>query len=140
MQYASLYIFTLLPFGVLDAIWLTSTAGTLYRPTMGDMLLPTPRLVPLVIFYLMYPVALLIFAGLPAMKIGSLTHALMYGALFGAFAYATYDLTNQATLRNWTTQLTLIDVCWGTFASGAAAAFGYWATTKFNAWMGGMSG
>lgn len=137
MQYATLYFLTLLPFCALDAIWLTSTVGALYKPTLGDMLLPTPRLVPLIAFYLMYPVALLVFAGLPAVKAGSVTHALMYGALFGAFAYATYDLTNHATLRNWTFQLTVIDVCWGAFASGAATAIGCFATMKLNAWLAG---
>lgn len=137
MQFVSLYIFTLLPFGLLDAIWLTSTANVLYKPTLGDILLPSPRLAPLIAFYLMYPVALLVFAGLPAIKAGSMAHALMYGALFGAFAYATYDLTNQATLRNWTFQLTVIDMCWGAFASGAATTIGYFATTKLNAWLAG---
>lgn len=137
MQYAILYFFTLLPFGVLDAIWLTNTSGVLYKPTLGDILLSSPRVAPLIAFYLMYPVALMIFAGVPAMKSGSVTQALIYGALFGFFAYATYDLTNLTTLRNWTLQLSVIDVCWGTFASGVATAIGCFAAMKLSTWFGG---
>jgi uncharacterized membrane protein len=61
----------------------------------------------------MYPIGLVIFAIHPALKIGSLPAAALYGALFGLFTYATYDLTNQATLRNWTLALTVVDVSWG---------------------------
>jgi uncharacterized membrane protein len=136
MQHAALYIFTLLSFGVLDAIWLTTTASTLYKPTLGDILLATPKIAPLVAFYLTYPVALVIFAGAPAVKAGSAMPALIYGGLFGAFAYATYDLTNFATLRNWTLQLTVIDVLWGTFASGLASVIGYVVAVRLTAWFG----
>jgi len=77
-----------------------------------------------------YPVGLVYFAILPALKSGSLAQAILGGALFGFFTYITYDLTNQATLRNWTTQLTLIDAGWGTLLGAIAAAAGYWVTVK----------
>ena len=70
---------------------------------------------------------------LPALKSGSLAQAMLYGALLGFFTYMTYDLTNQATLRNWTTQLTLIDIAWGTLLGAIAATAGFWATMKFAA-------
>lgn len=136
MLYALIYISILLPFCVLDAIWLTSTASVLYKPTLGDILLASPKIAPLIAFYLMYPIALVIFAGMPAVKAGSVMPALIYGAAFGAFAYATYDLTNFATLRNWTLQLSVIDVLWGTFASGLASAIGYTVAMKLSAMLG----
>lgn len=135
MPYAIIYISILLVFCCLDAVWLTSTASILYKPTLGDILLATPKLAPLIVFYLMYPAALVIFAGMPALKAGHVMPALIYGALFGGLAYATYDLTNMATLRNWTLQLSIIDVCWGSFASGAASALGYIIAMKVNAWL-----
>lgn len=133
MQYAILYVFILIPFWALDALWLGSTASVLYKPTLGDMALPSPRLLPLSAFYLMYPAALVIFAGMAGIRAGSAMPALIFGALFGGFAYATYDLTNFATLRNWTLQLTVIDICWGIFASGLASAVGYVAAVKLGA-------
>jgi len=134
MSYALLYVSILLSFCILDAIWLTSTVNVVYRPAMGDMLLASPRIAPLIVFYLMYPIALVIFAGVPAIRAGSVMPALIYGALFGAFAYATYDLTNFATLRNWTLQLSVIDMVWGTFASSVATGIGYIVATKLGAW------
>jgi uncharacterized membrane protein len=77
-----------------------------------------------------YPVGLVIFAILPAFKSGSLAQATLGGALLGFFTYMTYDLTNQATLRNWTTQLTLVDAGWGTLLGAIAATAGFWLTTK----------
>ena len=73
------------------------------------------------VFYLLYPVGLVVFAIAPALKSGSVVTALVYGALFGAFTYGTYDLSNQATLRNWTTTLTLIDVAWGTLLAATSS-------------------
>jgi uncharacterized membrane protein len=106
-------------------------ASRLYRPTLGDIMLADVNLPAAIAFYLIYPIGLVIFAILPALKSGSLAQAMLYGALFGFFTYATYDLTNQATLRNWTTQLTLIDAGWGTLLGAIAAAAGFWVTMKF---------
>ena len=86
-----------------------------YRPTLGDIAISGINFPPAILFYIVYPVGLFIFSINPALKSGSITTAIIYGALFGFFTYATYDLTNHATLRNWTTQLTMIDVAWGTF-------------------------
>jgi uncharacterized membrane protein len=74
---------------------------------------------------------------LPALKSESAASATVYGALFGALAYATYDLTNHATLRNWTLQLTLTDMAWGAFASGVAAVVGFYLTRMVGGWFGG---
>ncbi len=132
MIYSAAYIASLALFVVADMVWLGTMASRLYRPTLGDIALSSVNLAPAIAFYILYPIGLLIFAILPALKSGSVNVALFYGALFGFFTYATYDLTNQATLRNWTLRLTLIDVAWGSALAAAAAATGYWIAIKFS--------
>lgn len=136
MTYAVAYLAILLPFGALDAVWLGFMGPRLYKPTLGDILLANVNVPAAISFYLIYPIGILIFATLPALKAGSVAPALLYGALFGALAYATYDLTNQATLRNWTLQLTLADVAWGAVASGLAGAASYYLTRTVGSWLG----
>ena len=136
MFYAVAYIAILLPFGLLDAVWLSLMGPRFYRPVLGDILLPGVNVMPAVAFYLIYPIGILVFATLPALKAGSVSTALMYGSLFGALAYATYDLTNHATLRNWTLSLTLTDMAWGAFASGVAAVAAYYLTRTSSSWLG----
>ena len=130
------YLAILLPFCLLDAVWLSLMGPKLYRPTLGDILLTNVNVPAAVSFYLIYPVGILVFATLPALKAGSVAPALIYAALFGALAYATYDLTNQATLRNWSLQLTLADMAWGAVASGLAGAASYYATRTVGGWLG----
>jgi uncharacterized membrane protein len=109
----------------LDAVWLTVMGKALYRPVLGDILLDGFRVAPAIIFYVLYVGAIQVFAVSPAVKSGSVTTALIYGALLGFICYATYDLTNHATLKAWTTTLTLIDMAWGTVLTAAASAGGY---------------
>ena len=119
------YAVTLIATLAVDGTWLMLTNKTIYRPAMGDLVLANFNVVPAAVFYALFPIGLLIFAIVPALKMDSFTHALVYGALLGAFAYMTYDLTNFATLRGWTLQLTLIDIAWGTFLCGAVSAVAY---------------
>ena len=114
MPYLAAYFSTLVVFVLCDLAWLGTMASRLYRPILRDLLLTDVNLPAGIAFYLIYPVGLVIFAVLPALKSESLAQAAVRGALFGFFTYMTYDLTNQATLRNWTTQLTLLDAGWGT--------------------------
>ena len=130
MIYLTAYFATLVVFVLCDMAWLGTMASRLYRPTLGDIMLADVNLPAGVAFYLIYPVGLIIFAILPALKSGSLAQAMLGGALFGFFTYITYDLTNQATLRNWTTQITLLDAGWGTLLGAIAAAAGFWLTVK----------
>jgi uncharacterized membrane protein len=136
MIYAVAYFAILLPFGLLDAFWLSLMGPRLYKPTLGDILLANVNIPAAVSFYLLYPIGILVFATLPALKAGSVMPALLYAALFGALAYATYDLTNQATLRNWTLQLTLADMAWGAVASGLAGTASYYLTRTVGGWLG----
>jgi len=100
-------------------------AERLYRPVLGDLLRPEPNLIAATLFYILYPIGLLGFAVLPAQEEGSAS-----GMMFGCFTYATYDLTNQATLRNWSTTLTVADICWGSLLAGFSAWFGYFVTER----------
>lgn len=136
MLYAIAYLAILVPFCLLDGVWLTAMGNLLYRPTLGDILLPSLNAPPAVAFYLVYPIGILVFASLPALKAGAVSPALIYGALFGALAYATYDLTNYATLRNWTLLISVLDIAWGAFASATAAAASYYATRTIGSWLG----
>lgn len=124
------YLCTLVVFAIIDFAWLSVMAGRFYRPILGDILLPEVNLKAAAAFYLIYPIGLTIFAVAPALKSGDLKDAALMGALFGFFAYATYDLTNQATVRNWSVSLTLVDVIWGAFASGLAALVATAVSTK----------
>jgi len=134
------YVLVLVVFGASDAVWLTTMGPVLYRPTLGDILLTRLRIGPAIAFYLMYPVGLVIFAAAPAIKSGSVTSSLIYGALFGAFAYATNDLTNYATLKNWTLQITLGDIVYGAVVSGIAAGSAVLLVRALLGWIGGASG
>lgn len=122
VNYALAYLLTFILFAAADITWLMTMGARLYKQTLGDILLPSVNFAPAVAFYLMYPAGLVIFAIVPALKSGSVSFALMYGALFGFFAYGTYELTNYATLRNWTLQITIIDIVYGAIVSGAVAA------------------
>jgi uncharacterized membrane protein len=125
MAHAAAYVTMLVVFGIFDAVWLTVAGKYLYRPTLGDILLADIRYAPAIVFYLMFPLGVLLFGSLPAVRSGALVTALSYGALFGAFAYATYDLTNYATLRNWTLHITLIDIAYGAIVCSVMAAAGF---------------
>ena len=131
MTYIAAYGATLLVFLLADMVWLGTMVSRLYRPVLGDLLLPEANLTPAIIFYLVYPLGLMIFAIVPALMSGNITTALLFGALFGFFTYGTYDLTNQATLRNWSTTLTIADMAWGSVLGGISSLAAAWIVTKF---------
>jgi uncharacterized membrane protein len=126
MQYPIYYLTALVVCVAVDFIWLSLTTGRLYGPVMGDMLAAKPDLTAAAAFYLLYAAGVTIFVGAPALKTGKWSDTARMGALFALFCYMTYDLTNQATLRSWSIQLTLADIAWGMFLtalSGTAAFF-----------------
>jgi len=116
----------------LDSIWLTLTADTLYRPILGDMMVDHFRLGPAVAFYALYLCGVLYFAVRPALASGRLTTALVRGGLLGVFAYGTYDLTNQATLKVWSTAISVPDMAWGAFLTAVVAGAGYLAAGRLS--------
>lgn len=128
-RYVLAYLGAALVFAGLDAIWLTMTNASLYRPILAPVLMTGLRLTPAILFYLTYLTGLTIFAIRPAIAQVRWRTAMVFGGLFGFFAYATYDLTNQATLAVWATQITLMDLAWGTILSSIGATAGYFAST-----------
>ena len=122
-----------LVFCALDACWLTLTNASLYRPALAPLLAEQVRLVPAVLFYVVYLAGVTLFAVLPAARARRWLTAAGLGAAFGFVAYATYDLTNQATLKVWSTTITALDLGWGTFATAVASTAGYFTVraTKF---------
>ncbi|MFN9927950.1 MAG: DUF2177 family protein [Phenylobacterium sp.] len=122
------YLATGLTFAAIDAVWLTQVGPGLYRPTLDAVLRPTDdplNLPAAVVFYLMYILGILVLAIRPTAD-KPLLQTTITGGLLGAMCYATYDLTNQATLKVWSTQITVMDVMWGTFLTGACATVGGW--------------
>ena len=124
-RYAAAYLVTAIVFLGIDAIWLTLSADRLYKPNLSKLLAVQFSLAPAALFYLLYIAGILVFAVTPAFRSGHWTTATLYGALFGLFAYATYDLTNQATLKDWPVIVTVAELCWGTALTSVAATCGY---------------
>ena len=123
------YAATAAVFLALDAIWLTTMAERLYRPALGRLMLERFELAPAIAFYGIYLVGVVAFAVAPGLETRRWTTSFGLGALLGLIAYATYDLTNQATLRDWPWRVTIADLCWGTLVTAAAAAAGCRVTT-----------
>ena len=124
------YVTTAVAFGALDAVWLSQMGPRLYRPVLGDLITDSPRLAPAVAFYLIYIFGLVFFAVMPGVEAGKWTKTALNALILGVVAYATYDLTNQATLRTWATHLTLADLAWGAFASTVACSVAYIVTRR----------
>jgi uncharacterized membrane protein len=127
LKYLITYLGTGVAFAILDAVYLTLAGQKVYRPTLDYALADQPALPAAIVFYLVYVLGVLLLAILPNKDAG-LGKTALTGALLGAMCYATYDLTNQATLKVWATRITLIDICWGAFltAFGASVGYGVW--------------
>lgn len=131
MVYGIAYLACLLVMGGLDYLWLSRTSGPLYHRDLGPLLADNPNMTVAVIFYLGYAAGILFFAVRPALASGDWRTALLNGALFGLFAYATYDLTNFATMKVWTLRVTVLDIAWGMFLTGTVASAGASAALRF---------
>ncbi|WP_293898230.1 DUF2177 family protein [Phenylobacterium sp.] len=134
LKYLITYLGTGLAFAALDAVYLTLAGQKVYRPTLDYALADKPALPAAVIFYLVYVLGVVLLAVLPNRDAG-LAKTALAGALLGAMCYATYDLTNQATLKVWATRITVIDISWGTLLTAFGASAGYlawrWASKTF---------
>ncbi len=123
----------LVTFGIfiaLDLVWLTVVAENFYAQQLGYLMTTTPNLAAAGIFYLIYIVTLLTLVITPALKARSLQQAMMNGALFGLCAYATYDLTNLATIEDWPMLVTVVDLIWGTVLSATVSGASYWVLAR----------
>jgi uncharacterized membrane protein len=124
LQIVYLYLLTVPVFFLIDMIWLGVVAKGFYRHHL-DYLMGPINWPAAIIFYLLYIVGILIFAVLPALDAASLQKAIVMGALFGFFAYATYDFTNLATLKDWPIMVTVVDIIWGTVLTSSVATVSY---------------
>ncbi|MBP9851308.1 MAG: DUF2177 family protein [Candidatus Pacebacteria bacterium] len=116
----------------IDAVWLSTMAKTFYSKHIGHLMAESPNLLPAGIFYLIYTFALSVLVVVPAIHNGSSTlRVFLLGALFGFTAYATYDLTNQATLKSWPTVVTVVDMAWGAALTGVTAVIAFYLTKYF---------
>ena len=122
------YLATLLTFLLLDGIWLGLLMAPTYRELLGSLMLDKPLLLPAAVFYCLYVIGCVVFVVLPAL---SWQRAAKLGALLGLVAYGTYDLTNWATLRDWSMQVSLMDWAWGTVATAVACTVGYLMAKRF---------
>lgn len=133
LKYGIAYLASGLTFAAIDAVWLTTMTNRLYKPVLGPIMAARPDLGAAVAFYLIMIGGIVFFAVEPALRGGGWGRAVLNGAALGLVAYATYDLTNQATLNVWSMKLTVIDLAWGTILSGVAATAGYFAARWFEA-------
>ncbi len=116
----------------IDLVWLLGIAKNLYRDQMGDLMASEPKLMAGLAFYLLYALGVCIFVIIPALSKQSWIYALQYGALFGLFCYMTYDLTNLAVIRNFPTQLALIDIAWGSIVTAICSGIAYWVGSRLS--------
>lgn len=117
-------------FFCIDMIWLGVIAKGFYRNSLEPLLTPNINWIAAIIFYLLFLIGVLIFALLPGMERRSLVYTIKMAALFGFIAYATYDLTNLATLRDWPLMLSIVDMIWGSFLSTSTATMTYFIMSR----------
>lgn len=130
MKFAIAYVAAAFAFGVLDALWLRWAGPNLYRPVIGEIMAETFRIVPALIFYLTYIAGMVYFAVRPGLASASVSTAALNGALLGMLCYATFDLTSQAVMKVWSTQISVMDIIWGGFATASASAVACFVTLK----------
>ena len=123
--YLKLYLLTVPVFFIIDLIWLGVVAKNFYQKNLNYILSPNVNWTAAIIFYLIYIAGILIFAVLPAVAKDSLRHAAVWGALFGFFTYATYDLTNLALLKDWPIIIVIVDILWGVVLCSAVATLSF---------------
>ncbi|QBP42410.1 DUF2177 family protein [Paenisporosarcina antarctica] len=127
-----IYVITLLVFFLVDIVWLAFISTNLYEEHIGFLLKEDVNWLAAGIFYLLYIAGLIFFVILPALEKNSWTYALFAGGFFGLITYATYDLTNLATLKDWPIFITFVDLLWGTFLNAATAIITFYIVSKIN--------
>lgn len=132
MNYLISYISTTLIFLTIDAVWLGVVAKNFYADQLGDLMANEIKFHIAALFYLFYTVGIVVFAIKPAMEAENFLLALGLGGLFGFLAYGTYDFTNMATIKNWPTIVSIVDIVWGTSITAVTALLGYLITHKYS--------
>ncbi len=130
-MFIKLYFIALPIFLILDGLWLGFIAKSFYAKQIGFLFKTDINWIAALVFYLLFIAALILFVINPAIEKGSLTHALLFGALFGFITYATYDLTNLATLDKWPILVTIVDLIWGSFVTASVASLTFLIFNRF---------
>lgn len=121
-KYFVLYTLTVVIFLILDFIWLGLITRNFYQQEIGHLITEKFKIIPALIFYFSYSLCLIIFVINPGLENKSFIKTIILGFIFGFITYATYDLTNYATLKDWTLKVVVVDILWGIFISGATSA------------------
>jgi len=129
-MFVKLFLIALPVFVVIDMIWLVLVAKNFYQERIGFLMKPDINWFAAIIFYLLFITGLIVFVISPAIDRHSWSHAMFYGALFGLITYATYDLTNLATLKDWPLIVTVVDLVWGTVLAGSISVITYFVSNK----------
>lgn len=129
-MFLKLYAIALPIFFTIDMIWLGLIARGFYSQQIGHLLKDQVNWTAAIIFYLLFIGGIVFFAIEPAMAQQSLKHALVYGAVFGFMTYATYDLTNLATLKDWPVLMAVVDIFWGTILAASVAGISFWIASR----------
>lgn len=125
-KYLILYVLTFIVFLVIDFIWLGFISKNLYRDNIGHLMSDSVNVWAAFAFYLLFVLGILVLIVVPALNEGNFSKMLIFAALFGLICYATYDLTNWATLKDWPVKIVAIDMIWGTVLSTSVAAISYY--------------
>lgn len=125
LKFIQLYLVVLAAFFVIDMIWLGVVAKKFYKVQLGAMMARRINWKAAIIFYLLYILGLVFFVVYPALGQGSWFYALWTGAFFGLICYATYDLSNLATLEGWPKKVTYVDLVWGSSLSAVLSVIGF---------------
>jgi uncharacterized membrane protein len=126
IYYLKLYLASLVVFFAADMVWLVFVARSFYKKYLGYIMAPTVNWLPAIIFYLLFIVGILVFVVLPGVKENSLQSTILKALLFGLITYATYDLTNLATINQWPLAVTLVDLIWGMVLSTIVSITGFY--------------
>ena len=126
IYYLKLYLACLVVFFAVDMVWLGLVATSFYKKHLGFLMAPTINWYAAIIFYLLFILGILVFVVLPGIKENSLLNTILRAAFFGLITYATYDLTNLATIKDWPLTVTLVDLVWGMVLSTIVSVAGFY--------------
>jgi uncharacterized membrane protein len=130
MLFIKLYLIALPIFLGIDIVWLTLISRNFYQKQLGHLMTANVNWLAAIIFYLVFIVGLVVFVIQPGLESKSIVKIILTGALFGLVTYATYDLTNLATLKDWPLLVTIIDLAWGMFVAASVSCLTYLVATK----------
>lgn len=130
-MFLKLYLSSVISFLAFDSIWLTFMGTRVYKKALGHLLAAKPNLIAAGVFYVFYPVGLILLVTLPAvMRQTTLFQVFVLGSILGAMAYGAYDLTNLATLKSWPVFISIMDIIWGALLTGSVACLSTWFARK----------